>query len=79
MKNLYIIIVLIGLLIANPVVTINNIHYSVNDFYQEYSKKEWELANKDQRKEFINDFINRKTAVLEAKNIGFENKPDITI
>ena len=65
-------------LFGDSVVTINNKSYTINDFYQEYGKKEWDDAKKNQQKELINDFINKRIAALEGTVIGLNNKPDIT-
>ena len=64
-------------LLAIPIVTMNNIQYEIDDLYREYGKHEWESTTPNQKEELINDFINRRLATLEAKRIGFENRPDI--
>ena len=78
MQYVVIYILLIQSLVAIPVVTMNKTTYDLNDFYQEYGKKEWEGASLDQKKELINDFINRRLATIEAIKMGLDNKPDIT-
>jgi len=55
----------------------NSQAYTIEDIYKEYGKKEWEGTNKAQQKELINDFINRRLAVIESEYIGLQNKPDI--
>ena len=78
MQHVVIYILLIQYLIAiSPVVTMNQTTYDLNDFYQEYGKKEWEGFSSDQKKELINDFVNRHLASLEAKKMGLNNKPDV--
>ena len=64
-------------LLANSIVTINKISYTENDFYKEYGKKEWLDSKPNQKKDLIDDFINRRIATLEATSIGLQNKPDI--
>ena len=68
---------LIGIILSNAIVTIKQNEYTLNDFYQEYGKKEWDNASLEQKKELANDFINRRIAALEATAIGLHNKPDI--
>ena len=70
-------ILLIGSLLSETIVTIKKNEYTANDFYKEYGKKEWEESNVEQKKELVEDFINRRVATLEATNIGLQNKPDI--
>ena len=69
---------LITVLFADSVVTIQKQAYTINDFYKEYGKKEWDIAKPNQKKELIDDFINRRLATIEATAIGLQNKPDIT-
>ena len=69
--------ILCGTLLANSVVTINKTTYTESDFYKEYGKKEWLDSKPNQKKDLIDDFINRRIATLEATNIGLQNKPDI--
>lgn len=68
----------LSVILSNSVVTIDNVHYTENDFYQEYGKQEWNNAKVEQKKELINDFINRRLAALEATEIGLQNKPEIS-
>ena len=43
-------------LFATSVVTMNQTRYNINDFYNEYGKKEWEQAKPQHREELVNDF-----------------------
>ena len=70
-------ILLISSLLSETIVTIKKNEYTANDFYKEYGKKEWEESNVEQKKELVEDFINRRVSTLEATNIGLQNKPDI--
>ena len=76
MKYIFLIILFLQILLPNPIVIQNQI-YTIEDIYKEYGKQEWESTNKNQQKELINDFINRRLAVLESEQLGFKNKPDI--
>ena len=77
MQYIVIYILLIQYLTAISVVTMNQTTYSLNDFYHEYGKKEWEGFSSDQKKELINEFVNRRLASIEATKMGLDNKPDI--
>ena len=62
----------LSVILSNSVVTIDNVHYTENDFYQEYGKQEWNNAKVEQKKELINDFINRRLAALEAQKLDYK-------
>ena len=66
----YIIILLMQLIIAGPVVTINKTQYTLDDFYQEYGKKEWLDAKLQQKNDLIDDFINRRVATLQRRRLA---------
>ena len=78
MQYLLIGLLFFQLLFSDSIVTINKKSYSIGDFYKEYGEKEWENSTAQQKKELIDDFINRRLATLEATKIGLHNKPDIT-
>ncbi len=77
MKHTICIMLFFQLLLSKPLIIMNNQSYPIEDIYKEYGKKEWTGANKNQQKELINDFINRRLAVIESERIGLQNKPDI--
>ena len=76
-KYKILIIVSLHALFATPFITMNNVEYNIEDIYKEYGKNEWQSTSKHQKEELINDFINRRLAVIESSNMGFKNKPDI--
>ena len=62
---------------ANSLIIMNNQEYIIDDIYREYGKHEWESMSREQQEELVNDFINRRLAVIEADKLGFKNKPDV--
>ena len=76
MKYIFIIILFLQILLSNPIVIQDQI-YTIEDIYKEYGKQEWKSTNKNQQQVLINDFINRRLAVLESEKLGFKNNPDI--
>ena len=77
MKHTICIMLFLQLLLSKPLIIMNNQSYTIEDIYKEYGKKEWTGTNKNQQKELINDFINRRLAVIESERMGLQNKPDI--
>ncbi len=61
------------------ILTINDQNYSLQDFYALYPKKQWMRSDSTKKVAFYNDFIKRSLCVVEAKNLGLENDPEIRI
>ena len=58
------------------VISIGNNIYDQQSFYSKYPLSEWNKATKNQKKSMLEDFIKRESAVIDAKNAGFENEPN---
>ena len=77
MKYIIYYLFILHALSANALITMNNQEYMIDDIYREYGKQEWDNMKRHKQEELINDFINRRLAVIEAEKLGFKNKPDI--
>ncbi len=61
----------------NSILTIDNNSYSLHQFYTRYPQKQWERADSLQKDKMLNDFIKRELCILEAKQLGFKNDPQV--
>ena len=64
---------------GGTILTIENRDYSAQDFFSRYPKKQWERADSLQKEKMIDSFIRRELCVLEARLLGFQNSPDISV
>ena len=77
----WVFVCLFGLLGAREgsVMSIGDKEYSLQQFYAHYPKKQWERADSAKRVEVFKNLIKRKLCILEAKGLGLENNPDISV
>ena len=61
------------------VLIIDNQKFSLHEFFSYYPKKQWERADSLKRDKMFTDFILRKLCILEAKKLGLQNDPDVSI
>ena len=79
-KVLTIFSILLTSVFANQlVVSINDVNYNENEFFEFYPKSEWERINPTQKNRILKDFIRKKVAVIAAKEENFLNNPRTAI
>ena len=59
------------------VVNINGVVFDQQDFYNKYTKAEWERASDQQKESILKDYVKRLSCSGEAKEMGFDKDPFI--
>ena len=57
--------------------SIDEFNFSLQDFYTTNPKNQWIRSDSIKQEKLFNDFIKRNLMIIEAKNLGFMNDPDI--
>ena len=79
-RNLLVLLLVLTCLFSNEkVVSVGGNVYFENEFFEFYPKSEWERIKTHQKERILNDFIRKKTAVLEAKEQHFLENPRTAI
>ena len=69
-----------SLLFGNQhVISINDVDYTENEFFEFYPKTEWDRITQRQKERIMKDFIRKKVAVFAAKEENFTNNPRTAI
>ena len=61
------------------ILTIDDHEFSINEFFSNYPKKQWENSDSLQREKLFTSFVHRRLCVLESEKLGFYNDPDVAI
>ncbi len=79
-RNLLVLLLTLSCLFSNEkVVSIGENVFFENEFFEFYPKSEWAKIKPHQKERILNDFIRKKTAVLEAKEQHFLENPRTAI
>jgi len=72
-------LILITSALSMDVVTIGGRVFSDKEFFNKYSRNEWERSDDKQKNRLLNDYIKREACAIQAKSLGFLNDPSISV
>ncbi len=64
---------------SDIVLTIENTDYSLQQFYAQVSKKQWERADSTQKDRLFSNFVLRELSIMEARRLGLGSDPAVAI
>ena len=64
---------------SGAVLTINNVDYSVQQFYAYFPKQQWNRADSTQRDKVFSDFVHRELSIMEARRLGLGRDPSLIV